>query len=106
MDTGIFRTLPWPLGPLCKLIAPYLYRTAKEGASTSVFCALSDEAEGHGGEYFDACVAYPASEEARLKADSLWEESERLLAAALKRMGDNQGEEDADVEEVEEEVVR
>ena len=100
MDTGIFRSLPWPLGTLCGWIAPHLYRTAKEGAATSLYCALSDEVEGVGAEYFDSCIPRGINEEAISKAPALWELSEKLLGQALPAQEVDKREMESEEEEV------
>ncbi|RLV76330.1 hypothetical protein DV515_00017089 [Chloebia gouldiae] len=63
------------------LLTPLSPQSAKQGAASTIFCAVSEEAAGITGKYFDSScrLALPsaAARDAAL-ARKLWEASERL----------------------------
>lgn len=38
------------------IIAPFLFKSKKQGAATSVFCALKADLPNDGGKFFDNCA--------------------------------------------------
>ncbi|XP_041258924.1 retinol dehydrogenase 12-like isoform X1 [Onychostruthus taczanowskii] len=63
------------------LLTPVPPQSAEQGAASTIFCAVSEEAEGISGKYFDSsCRLALPSEAARdpALARKLWEASERL----------------------------
>lgn len=87
VNSNIFRHLPWPLPKILPHIGDYVMKTPREGAATSVYCALSDEplAEGKNNIFFGNTKAQPVQERVFSKRDgqSLWEQSEQMVDAAL-----------------------
>jgi NAD(P)-dependent dehydrogenase (short-subunit alcohol dehydrogenase family) len=75
--TGIWRSLPWPLGPLIKLamISP------EKGAATTLHCASAPELERESGLYYDKCEAKAPSALAQDPelAATLWRKSEEWV---------------------------
>lgn len=68
------------------VIGIFFFKSAEEGAASTIFCAVSEEAEGLNGQYVDSnCVIELPSEKARDPAvnKKLWEASE----AATNRTG-------------------
>jgi len=61
-------------------ICSYFTRTLEQAAATSVFCALAEELENKGGEYYDACSTREPSDTAKDEtiAARLWEVSTEL----------------------------
>ena len=75
----IWRRVPWPIRPLMHLGMV----TVEEGAKTTLYCALSDEAGRQTGLYYrDGRVAEPSktAQDDKL-AEELWRRSEAWLAA-------------------------
>lgn len=73
--SDIWRRIPWPLRPL----ATMWMRSVEEGAQSSLHCALSAEAAGETGLYYDAdCRAKEPSKLAQddALAAELWKKSE------------------------------
>jgi NAD(P)-dependent dehydrogenase (short-subunit alcohol dehydrogenase family) len=70
-----------------------LMKTAEEGAGTSVFCATDPAALQHRGGYFDRCAvsnaATPAAKDPTI-AKALWDVTEREIAAAIEKRGQQQ----------------
>ncbi|XP_077334427.1 retinol dehydrogenase 11-like isoform X7 [Lithobates pipiens] len=69
-----------------KVIGFFFFKSAEEGAASTIFCAVSEEAEGLNGQYVDSdCVIELPSKKARDPAvnKKLWEASE----AATNRIG-------------------
>ncbi|XP_077334421.1 retinol dehydrogenase 11-like isoform X1 [Lithobates pipiens] len=68
------------------IIGIFFFKSAEEGAASTIFCAVSEEAEGLNGQYVDSdCVIELPSKKARDPAvnKKLWEASE----AATNRIG-------------------
>ncbi|XP_025904393.1 retinol dehydrogenase 12-like [Nothoprocta perdicaria] len=82
--TGIMRHFSWPVRVLFALAGPFM-KSPEEGATSTIFCAVSEEAAGISGKYFssDCRLALPAApaRDPRL-ARQLWDESERLTGLA------------------------
>lgn len=76
--TDIWRSLPWPLGPLIKLAMI----TPEEGATTLIHCAVSQVAAGETGMYYDKSrTKWPSrvAQDPALAAE-LWRRSEEWAA--------------------------
>lgn len=75
--SDIWRRVPWPFRSLVKLGMI----TNEEGAKTSLFCALSPEAEGKTGRYWKRCAESKPSSLARDEslAKELWAKSEDFV---------------------------
>ncbi|KAM6313465.1 retinol dehydrogenase 13-like [Aegotheles albertisi] len=84
VSTSIMRHFGWVLRTLFLLIRPFI-KSAEQGAASTIFCAVSEEAAGITGKYFesDCGLALPSAtaRDAGL-ARKLWEESERLTGLA------------------------
>ncbi|XP_054680940.1 uncharacterized protein LOC129206172 isoform X2 [Grus americana] len=80
VSTSIMRHFGWAVRALFTLIRPFI-KSAEQGAVSTIYCAVSEEAAGITGKYFDSdCgLALPsmAARDTGL-ARKLWEESERL----------------------------
>ncbi|KAL2305578.1 LOW QUALITY PROTEIN: hypothetical protein Nmel_007573, partial [Mimus melanotis] len=80
VSTSIMRHFSWPVRALFSLLRPFM-KSAEQGAASTIFCAVSEEAAGITGKYFDSScrLALPsvAARDAAL-ARKLWEASERL----------------------------
>ncbi|XP_066041271.1 retinol dehydrogenase 12-like isoform X1 [Chamaea fasciata] len=80
VHTGIMRHFSFPVRALFSLLRPFM-KSAEQGAASTIFCAVSEEAAGITGKYFDSScrLALPsaAARDAAL-ARKLWEASERL----------------------------
>ena len=66
------------LQPLAKLALLLFFKTPREGAQTTIYCAVSEELEGVSGKFFADC------KEVRLNlssqdAERLWELSSQLV---------------------------
>uniref|UniRef100_A0A8C8S4B1 Retinol dehydrogenase 11 n=1 Tax=Pelusios castaneus TaxID=367368 RepID=A0A8C8S4B1_9SAUR len=84
VKTGIMRHFNWLLRLLFG-IAGIFFMSAEEGAVSTIYCAVSEEAADITGKYFDSdCVLVLPSAAARDPglARKLWEESERLTGLA------------------------
>ncbi|XP_027577400.1 retinol dehydrogenase 13-like [Pipra filicauda] len=80
VSTSIMRHFSWAVRALFVLLRPFI-KSAEQGAASTIFCAVSEEAEGVSGKYFDSScrLALPSApaRDAAL-ARKLWEASERL----------------------------
>ncbi|XP_072192677.1 retinol dehydrogenase 12-like [Excalfactoria chinensis] len=80
VSTGIMRNFSWAVRGLFFLISPFI-KSAQQGAVSTIYCAVSEEASGISGKYFDSdcslTLPSAAARDAGL-ARKLWEESERL----------------------------
>ncbi|KAM6071416.1 retinol dehydrogenase 12-like [Theristicus caerulescens] len=78
--TSIMRHYGWAFRALFCLIRPFM-KSAEQGAASTIYCAVSEEASGITGKYFDSncglTLPSTAARDAGL-AQKLWEESERL----------------------------
>ena len=56
-------------------------KTPKQGAQTSIYCAVAKEAEGVTGKYWADCAVKDAAKKAMIDEDcqKLWEISEKLV---------------------------
>uniref|UniRef100_A0A8C5IMD2 Uncharacterized protein n=1 Tax=Junco hyemalis TaxID=40217 RepID=A0A8C5IMD2_JUNHY len=80
VGTSIMRHFSRPVRALFALLRPFM-KVSGQGAASTIFCAISEEAEGISGKYFDSsCRLALPSELARdaALARKLWEASERL----------------------------
>ncbi|XP_005518147.1 PREDICTED: retinol dehydrogenase 12 [Pseudopodoces humilis] len=84
VSTSIMRHFSWPVRALFGLLSPFM-KSAEQGSASTIFCAVSEEAEGITGKYFDSScrLALPsaAARDSAL-ARKLWEASERLTGLA------------------------
>lgn len=55
IDTGIWRNVPFPLSILIAFLCKFVFKTAEEGAQTTLYLAVSDEVLGVNGKYFSDC---------------------------------------------------
>ncbi|KAL1137951.1 hypothetical protein AAG570_009646, partial [Ranatra chinensis] len=55
VDTGIWRSAPFPLILPLKLALKSFSKNPKEGAQTTIYLAVSEEVEGVTGKYFEDC---------------------------------------------------
>ncbi|XP_053921715.1 serine/arginine repetitive matrix protein 2-like [Cuculus canorus] len=80
VSTGIMRHFGCAVRALFALARPFI-KSAERGAASTIFCAVSEEAAGISGKYFDSecglALPAPAARDAAL-ARKLWEETERL----------------------------
>jgi len=79
--TDIYRELPWLIRPIADFFVGFIFKSAQEGAQTSIYLAVSDEVEGVSGRYFVDCKEANTSKAAMDKslAKKLWEKSEALV---------------------------
>lgn len=79
--TDIYRKLPWLIRPIADFFVSFFFKSAQEGAQTSIYLAVSDEVEGVSGRYFVDCKEANMSKAAMDKslAKKLWEKSETLV---------------------------
>ena len=68
--------------PLYWLVSYFLFKTAIQGAQTTIHCAVAEELTEVSGKYFKDCREAECSEKANDDgvAKKLWEVSERLTA--------------------------
>ncbi|XP_061155227.1 retinol dehydrogenase 12-like isoform X2 [Syngnathus typhle] len=52
--TGILRHCPFGIRLFFSLIGQFYFKSAEEGAVSAIYCAVSEEAEGISGKYFDS----------------------------------------------------
>ncbi|KAM9781520.1 retinol dehydrogenase 12-like [Syngnathus typhle] len=52
--TGILRHCPFAIRLFFSLIGQFYFKSAEEGAVSAIYCAVSEEAEGISGKYFDS----------------------------------------------------
>ncbi|KAM9580547.1 retinol dehydrogenase 12-like [Guaruba guarouba] len=80
VSTNIMHHFSWAVRALFALIRPFM-KSAAQGALSTIYCAVSEEAAGITGKYFnsDCALELPsaAARDPRL-ARELWDESERL----------------------------
>lgn len=81
IDTGIWRSVPFPLNYPMKLITKGFFKTPEQGAQTTIHLAVSDELEGVSGKYFMDCKEHSLNTAASDmdKAKKLWEESALIV---------------------------
>jgi dehydrogenase/reductase SDR family protein 13 len=71
--SDIWRSVPWPIRPLMKL----MMKSTEDGAKTSLYCATSEEVAGQSGKYYDSCKVKEANPVATPELGrELWERSE------------------------------
>lgn len=82
IGSDIWRSTPWPLSRLL----PRLFKSAEEGARSSLLCATSDEVSTHHGRYYDEDGSErrlsPVAEDPALAA-RLWAQSEAWVKPFL-----------------------
>lgn len=81
IDTGIWRSVPFPLNYPMQLITKGFFKSPVQGAQTSIFCAAAEELNGVSGKYFMDCKERGLSAAASDmdKAKKLWEASARIV---------------------------
>lgn len=81
IDSGIWRNVPIPLNWGLMLIVKGFFKSPKQGAQTSIYCAVAEEVEGVTGKYFMDCHKSGLSRGAKsnTKAKKLWELSEKFV---------------------------
>ncbi|XP_061640866.1 retinol dehydrogenase 12 [Phyllopteryx taeniolatus] len=52
--TGMMRHYPFRIRFVFRLIGQFFFKSAEEGAVSAIYCAVSEEAEGISGKYFDS----------------------------------------------------
>ncbi|XP_019736770.1 retinol dehydrogenase 12 isoform X2 [Hippocampus comes] len=52
--TGMMRHYPFRIRCIFNLIGQFFFKSAEEGAVSAIYCAVSEEAEGISGKYFDS----------------------------------------------------
>lgn len=81
IDTGIWRSVPFPLSWGMFLIIKGFFKTARQGCQTTVMLAVDEKLEKVTGKYFSDCgestVSSAASDAGRAK--KLWEISETVV---------------------------
>lgn len=81
IDTGIWRSVPFPLNYPMKLLTKGFFKTPVQGAQTTIHLAVSEDLNGVSGKYFMDCKEHSLSAAASDmdKAAKLWEESAKLV---------------------------
>lgn len=81
IDTGIWRSVPFPLNYPMRLITKGFFKTPVQGAQTTIYLAVSEELEGVSGRYFMDCKEHTLNNAASdmEKAKKIWEESAKLV---------------------------
>lgn len=81
IDTGIWRSVPFPLNYPMRLITKGFFKTPVQGAQTTIHLAVSEELEGVSGKYFMDCKEHTLNNAASdmEKAKKIWEESAKLV---------------------------
>lgn len=76
-NTSIFRKVPFPLNLLVK----HSFKTASEGAQTTIMCAVSRTLDNTTGEYFSDCKRENVMDFVKNEQNNLlfWEESVRMV---------------------------
>ena len=73
----------YPLQVIVNLLRPFFFKTTKQGAQTTIYCAVSEEMEGVTGQYMADCkIQRPVNPQAI--DDEL---AEQLLEASAKTVG-------------------
>ena len=66
--------------PLAILIASLFFKTAWEGAQTTIYCAVSEDLDGVSGKFFADCKEVKLSQNVSDQdAERLWELSAQLV---------------------------
>lgn len=81
IDTGIWRNVPFPLNIPLWLIVKTCFKTPREGAQTTIYCAVSPALVCTNGKYFAECQESKLSENIKneLIAKKYWEICENLI---------------------------
>ena len=84
IDSGIWRNVPTPLNWPLKLIIKAFFKTAVQGAQTSIYLAVSDQVKNVSGKYFMDCKEHSLTAGAMdaEKGRQLWQNS--LLSVNLR----------------------
>ena len=69
--------------PLAVLISCLFLKTAREGAQTTIYCAVSEELEGVSGKFFADC------KEVKLNKNVCSQDAERLWELSAQLVGTN-----------------
>ena len=71
-----------PLQVIVNLLWPFIFKTTKQGAQTTIYCAVSEEMEGVTGQYMADCkIQRPVNPQATddKLAEQLWDASAKLV---------------------------
>ncbi|KAJ7327330.1 hypothetical protein JRQ81_017089 [Phrynocephalus forsythii] len=85
VKTEIMRSYPWWMRLIFNLCGLLFLKTAKEGATSTLYCAISQEVEGISGKYFDSdcSLTLPlALAEDPAVGRKLWDAAEKLTSLA------------------------
>ena len=67
---------------IVNLLRPFFFKTAEQGAQTTIYCAVSEEMEGVTGQYLADCkIQRPTNPQATDDelAEQLWEASAKMV---------------------------
>ncbi|XP_071439692.1 retinol dehydrogenase 14-like [Hetaerina americana] len=86
--TEIYKTLTGIIAVAVNLLAALFFKTATEGAQTSIHLAVSEEVEGISGAYFEDCKLARSSSKSQDKelAKKLWDMSVKCVKLTEKEM--------------------
>jgi NAD(P)-dependent dehydrogenase (short-subunit alcohol dehydrogenase family) len=81
IDTGIWRSVPFPLNYPMMLLTKGFFKTPEQGAQTTIYAVVSDELEGVSGKYFMDCKEGELNRAASdmEKARQVWDESLKIV---------------------------
>lgn len=81
LGEGVFFLIPYIIQMLGPILICWFLKTPSEGAQTTIYCSVSDEAYENKGLYFSDCKTKTTSKAARNveAAKKLWEVSEKLV---------------------------
>ncbi|KAK7573401.1 hypothetical protein V9T40_010592 [Parthenolecanium corni] len=81
VDSGIWRNVPFPLNIPLWLIVKTCFKTAREGAQTTIYCAVSQALTCTNGKYFSECQETQLNTDVtdELQAKKYWEICENLV---------------------------
>ncbi|XP_068625609.1 retinol dehydrogenase 11 [Battus philenor] len=81
IDTGIWRSVPWPLNWAWNLVIKGFFKTPEQGCQTTVMLAVDENLLETTGKYFSDCQeSYVSSAASDIKrARKLWEISEKMV---------------------------
>ncbi|GLH14454.1 Retinol dehydrogenase 14 [Gryllus bimaculatus] len=84
VQTDIFRHIPYGIDKIVHFLFGLFFKSAEEGAQTSIHLAVSEQVEGITGAYFSDCKERRMAKAAYDKglARAVWEKSERLVRLA------------------------
>uniref|UniRef100_A0A069DST5 Putative dehydrogenase with different specificities related to short-chain alcohol dehydrogenase n=1 Tax=Panstrongylus megistus TaxID=65343 RepID=A0A069DST5_9HEMI len=81
IDSGIWRSVPFPLNLPMKLVTKIFFKNPEQGAQTSIHLAVSDEVDGVNGKYFMDCREHTLSRGVSdmARARKYWDICEKLV---------------------------